>query len=196
MAVQDRWPPVYDADELNRAIRDLGSGAPLEKLLYGSVNQGGALCQGDVIEMATDLPILDEQGEPAATDRFTFWLVIGNTCDFDRSVEKVAWTQVVPILDLHPANPTQEDIRSMRQYERSRVFFLPPWESGGAEAVLSADFLRPVALHKQAALKKARVVARLSRYGWALLHACLVRFLARDDGRFDAPPRGLRQITL
>jgi hypothetical protein len=31
----------------------------------------------------------------------------------------------------------------------------------------------------------ARVVARLQFPAWALLHACIVRYLARDDGRFE-----------
>jgi hypothetical protein len=43
-----------------------------------------------------------------------------------------------------------------------------------------------VPLHR-AALRgdDTHVVARMSRLGWVLLHSCLVRFLARDDGRFD-----------
>jgi hypothetical protein len=50
----------------------------------------------------------------------------------------------------------------------------------------AADFLRPVALHKGAVGSSARVVARMTREAWILLHGCLIRFLCRDDGRFAA----------
>jgi hypothetical protein len=39
---------------------------------------------------------------------------------------------------------------------------------------------------KRAFPSVARVQARLSRAAWILLNACLVRFLARDDGRYAA----------
>jgi hypothetical protein len=51
-----------------------------------------------------------------------------------------------------------------------------------------ADLLMPVAIDKRAFAEPERpatVQARLSRAAWILLNACLVRFLARDDGRYD-----------
>ena len=70
-------------------------------------------------------------------------------------------------------------------YRLSRAFYVPDWRGTRPEPVLAADFLRPVALHKGAIGNQATVVGRVSQLGWMLLHACLVRFLARDDGRFD-----------
>jgi hypothetical protein len=47
------------------------------------------------------------------------------------------------------------------------------------------DFMQIVTIEKAAFRDDcARVVARLQFPAWALLHACLVRCLARDDGRF------------
>ena len=40
-------------------------------------------------------------------------------------------------------------------------------------------------VHKSVFPEHARVVARMQYAAWVLLHSCLVRFLARDDGRHE-----------
>jgi len=85
-----------------------------------------------------------------------------------------------------PGGVTPQHREDLRRYRPSREFYLPSWDQAEApEHALVADFLRPCAMDKRAVGSAARVVARLSRRGWLLLNACLVRFQARDDGRFD-----------
>lgn len=64
-----------------------------------------------------------------------------------------------------------------------RLFYVPPWQDA-QNATLVADLTNAVSLHKQALREKVKVVARLGHPGWVLLHACVVRFLARGDGRW------------
>ena len=61
----------------------------------------------------------------------------------------------------------------------------PAWDNALRDKHFTADLSTPAAARKAALLQHGNVVARLSRQGWVLLHSCLVRFLCRDDGRFD-----------
>lgn len=183
----DRWPPVYDADALKGYIAKLAaSDADLHKVFYASSTEsGGASCQGDIVERQLGIPGIDEQGEPTLDGTSRYWLVIGNTCDFDRPVDEAAWTQVVPIDELSLDDPlAQQSLPDARSYRYARHFFLPAWTGASPNTLYSANFLRPVAVHK-AGIGAFKVVARMDRPAWILLHSCLVRFLARDDGRFD-----------
>jgi hypothetical protein len=184
MVAPSRWPPVYDADQLQRLIRDLVATNDLATLLYASsTSEGGRICQGDVVRMPCELPFIDDDGQPSATEvQSEFWLVIGNTCDFDRDVAKNSWTQVVPIDD---RTPTAEQLDGFVKYKPSRAFYLPAWDNALCDKHFTADLSTPAAARKTALLEHGNVVARLSRQGWVLLHSCLVRFLCRDDGRFD-----------
>ena len=182
----ERWPPVHDAQELGRTIHDLANRDDLDAVIYdrGRAADAGPCCQGDIIELSEGVPLLDENCTGAVLDDFTHWLVIGNTCDFARAMDAVRWTQVVPIIELLGATP--QHLEDLRRYRLSRQFFVPQWAgSAQPDRVMVADLLRPCALDRRAIAACARVVARLSFRGWLLLNACLVRFLARDDGRFD-----------
>lgn len=178
----ERWPPVYDSDELKQMIAEIAGRPDLRSAFYHLVSEGGPLCQGDVLRFRSPVPAIDEIGEPVALGDIQHWLVIGNTCDFHR--EEVSWAQVVPIEAISEGlNPQyREDFRSFRL---SRRFYIPNWAGSDGDSVLYADFLRPVAIHKKAVRERAEVVARMSRAAWVLLHCCLIRFMARDDGRFD-----------
>jgi hypothetical protein len=174
--VIERWPPIYDAEGLAATI-DAIVRDDRRPDFYAPSSNGGACCQGDVLRLDSGVPVIEADGQVVEIDDFSHWLVIGNTCDFDRS--EVVWTQVVPVTVLDRAPPAE-----LAAYRGSRRFFLPSWD-GSAPYGAAADFQRPVALAKSAVGASATVVARLSRPGWVLLHSCLVRFLARDDGRFD-----------
>ena len=183
--MRGRWPPIYDADDLRRTIRDVvQSGRLLEEFFQPSPD-GPPVCQGDVVRLAAGVPVLDREGVPAIHEDAGFWLVIGNTCDFARDVRDVPWTQLVPITAAE-SSAASPDLGALRRFELSRMFYVPPWSTAVAGGVLGADLLRPVALHRHAfEAGKATVEARLTYHAWILLHCCLVRFLARDDGRFD-----------
>jgi hypothetical protein len=179
----ERWPPVYDAEQLARQIEELAGRGDLHKAVYDvDLARGGPVCQGDVVSLDTDLPVVDELGRAATRGDFRYWLVIGNTCDFHRS--DVLWSQVVPVVLVPPSEMMGPKFEGVRTYGGSRTFHLPPWlGSDGSHGV--ANLLTPVAIDKRCLGEVAKVEARLSEIGWVLLHSCLVRFLARDDGRFD-----------
>lgn len=101
------------------------------------------------------------------------------------TANEVAYTQTVPLIVLgEAATVGASRVAQLRCYDAFRGFYVPPWPSGD-ELHRLADFTRPVTLHKDAAPAHAKVVARMQRPAWVLLHSCLVRFLARDDGRHD-----------
>jgi hypothetical protein len=191
VAREERWPPVYDADGLIKMIEELAARPDVAAAFYEwradrSTSTVADVCQGDIIELATDVPAIGEDGAPLAEEHpGGFWLVIGNTCDFDRSVKDVRWTQLVPIVDL--GGDDLPEARALKRYMTSRAFYVPAWFEGVVGRCCTADFLRPVAVDKRVfASGRAKVLARLTRPAWVLLNACLVRFLARDDGRYAA----------
>ena len=180
-----RWPPVYDADELATTIQDLVTSGKLNACFFRSQASLEGICQGDVIELHAGVPLLAEDGQPAVHDDVRYWMVIGNTCDFYRPLEEVAWSQLVPLVDLGSDRDLSDgELATLRGYRYTRRFYVPPWSDAVKGRHHVADFLRPVAVHKKA-LTDTTVMAGLDLYAWLLFHSCLVRFLARDDGRFD-----------
>ncbi|HBQ09656.1 MAG TPA: hypothetical protein DEF51_00195 [Myxococcales bacterium] len=180
---EGRWPPVYDAEDLARTIRELVRAEDMEARFWSLRSLDDDACQGDVIRLEAPLPHLDEEGAAVATENdFQYWLVIGNTCDFARALDDVRWTQVVPLVDLGE-DVDEGALANLRSYQAAKKFYLPPWPRGASHH--TADLLRPATLDKRALEKAARVVARLDYPAWVLLHSCLVRFLCRDDGRYD-----------
>lgn len=138
-----------------------------------------------MVELSAPVPLIADDGQPVVTDQTAHWLVIGNTCDFDRPIDEVSWTQIVPLIDLGTgADLGTNKLSQLKQYDAFRGFYVPPWP-GGDDHHRLADFLRPVALHRGAFGAHAKSVARMQPYSWVLLHSCLIRFLARDDGRHD-----------
>lgn len=183
---EGRWPPVYDADDLKRCIRDLVKAPNFSDRFFDTLQADPAVCQGDIIELAADFPHLDQEGEAAADAKGTVtWLVVGNTCDFFR--EEVTTSQVVPLTALGTEIPP-DALGAFHRYEYARRFYVPTWPGDSAPQHRVAEFTHIVTIDKRAFTNRARIVARMSRPAWVLLHSCLIRFLARDDGRFDAAP--------
>lgn len=175
------------AGQLAATITELVESGQLAARFYQNPRTGPVVCQGDVIRLPSEIPLIDKDGAPATLDQTVeHWLVIGNTCDFDRDVKEVPWTQLVPLLDLvNEDSLSKEQIRAITSYRTSRRFHVPAWSAEVGGRFHIAEFLLPVSVHKEALMTDGCVKARMSRYGWFLLHSCLVRFLARDDGRFD-----------
>jgi hypothetical protein len=180
----ERWPPVYDADELQRVIRELSSREGLAKHVYAALSPSPSpsFFQGDVVALEADLPLLDEGAKPAVEEGVGHWMVLGNSCDLARTQQDVPSTQLLPIRQLTQGT-TKERLAVLTGYRVSRQFHLPDWEGKGR--LFYADYLSPVTIDRRGLVAKARLVARMSCLGWMLLHACTVRFLCRDDGRFD-----------
>lgn len=191
----ERWPPVYDLDDLVAEIKKLVARPDIETSFYDwrldrAMEAVEDVCQGDLLELQCEVPVILEDGSPGIVEHPDgIWLVIGNTCDISRPASQTPWTQIVPVISLglvKELSHTQVD--AARKYTQSRSFFVPPWSPASQAHIHHADFLRPVALDKGvlgAQPAKAIVQARMSRAAWILLNACLVRFLARDDGRYD-----------
>lgn len=185
--MMERWPPVYDAEDLARHIKELVSSDRLEDEFYDNRRSGlPDICQGDVISLPSRLPLINARGTAVATDPVATWMVIGNTCDFVRDLDTCRYTQVVPLVDLGDDTTVSEEARKdLRSYRAFRTFYVPAWMPYVHGRYFIADFTRPVTVHKTALSTAARVEARLSPRAWILLNSCIVRFLARDDGRWD-----------
>ncbi|MDH5671173.1 MAG: hypothetical protein OEZ06_03435 [Myxococcales bacterium] len=181
---EGRWPPVYDAQGLADVIDGLAGASDFDTRFWDlRPRVQGEVFQGDLVQLDSAVPLLDEAGDPVVTDDCKFWLIIGNTCDFERPANDVPWTQIVPTVDLGTTVDRQH-LDVFRRYQYSRRFYVPPWPSGDGHHRF-ADFTRPVTIHKAAFVGPAQVVGRMQQPAWVLLHSCLVRFLARDDGRYD-----------
>jgi hypothetical protein len=189
----ERWPPVYDADDLANEIRRLTEGERLEREFFEwrldrSSSSPSDICQGDVVHLRSDVPVILPDGQPGTLDHpEAVWMVIGNSCDFDRTIDEARWTQLVPIADAGTlAEITKAQLNAARRYTQTRKFYVPPWSAQAEQHLHLADLLLPVAIDKRAFQgSDVNLQARMSRAAWILLNACLVRFLARDDGRYD-----------
>jgi hypothetical protein len=181
-----RWPSIYDSEGLAKSIRQIVDSGPEFDARFYQIGAftGGFACQGDVVELRSGVPVIDADGNSVVTDaEFEHWLIVGNTCDMDRVDEP--HSVIAPLIRVDtPITP--EDLKLYRRYEYYKQFYVPPWPNGPDEKHRFADFMQLVTIEKAAFREDcARVVARLQFPAWALLHACIVRYLARDDGRFD-----------
>jgi len=184
--IQERWPPVYDAEDLRQAISRLVGHPAVGNRFYASTRSPDGLCQGDILELGCRRPWVNSGGQACADETPTkYWLLVSNTCDMHRELENVRWAQLVPIYHLGQLDSiAKKQLDALQHYQPSRRFFVPPWGAEVEGECLVADFLQPVTAERPL-LQRELVRARLGREAWLLLHACLVRFLARDDGRFD-----------
>lgn len=180
---QERWPPIYDAKDLAETIQKMSSTSSLSSNFYSSEILDYS-CQGDIVEFESAQPYIAKDGSPAIIDEFFYWLVIGNSCDLSRSLDENLYTQVVPIVLVNSTEKTKSKRKDFLSYKYSRQFYLPPWDNANSEQLFFADFTRATTIDKRA-LSKDITLATLNQNSWYLLHSCLVRYLARDDGRFD-----------
>ncbi|TVQ88954.1 MAG: hypothetical protein EA397_16100 [Deltaproteobacteria bacterium] len=182
-----RWPPSYDADQLQESIRVIVRGDRLASSFYMPAGRPiEDMAQGDIFELDARFAYLDECAQPRAESAANrYWVVIGNTCDLARNLQHVRWTQLAPIRFVGKLSDTPENVLSaFKRYEHGRRFFVPPWSLAVKDECMVAEFLEIVTIHRSG-LAKGTVVARMDFPGWILFHSCLVRYLARDDGRHD-----------
>lgn len=182
---EGRWPPIYSLDDLRRAVRAIvDERDSFDARFYELGGRSESLvCQGDVLELRAPLPMLDAEGEAAVADgeEYEHWLVVSNSCDHERSQT----VQCVPLI-LLPVDLPLTEVETLRRYEYARRFYVPPWPGCGDSRHRVADFTQIATLDIRAVRSGAAdVVARLQFPAWAVLHTCLVMYLARDDGRFD-----------
>jgi hypothetical protein len=181
-----RWQTVYDSDGLKKAIAEIVAELRSKPFYVLERLDDPPVCSGDIVRLECDIPYIDENGDVVTTEGDGLWLVIGNTCDFARDINEVTWTQVVPLVAIDDSKISGGRLNDLLQYKLSRRFYVPAWPvSPPPKKHYFADFLRTVPIHRNAFGGHAKVLARMTEFYWVLLHSCLVRFLARDDGRFD-----------
>ena len=173
----NRWPVIYDFDDLLKEIEKLKKD---EIEFYQSKEKELAyLCQGDIFELATSFPYIDENGDISIEDTGT-WVLIGNTCDMQRNVSDLKYTQIAPLYEL-----TDEEIapvlNDLKAYQSFKKFYFKKFEN--KHYIL--DFTRICTIDKSFLKINAKKIKELSMPGWVLFHCCIVRYLARDDGRND-----------
>ncbi len=190
MVENPRWSPLaYDADDLKSSIdavstslRHLLGNDPNSNRFYASDTRLPSVCQGDILTGKARIPYINESGVAAAIPNTSnYWLVTGNTCDFSRN--EVVFTQLCPIVDCLNVGGGNK-LESILRYKTSRLFYLPTWGQTTPQNA-AADFTMVVSVKKEALGQSFSREATMSRDAWILLNCCLVRFLARDDGRFD-----------
>ncbi len=179
-----RWPPAYNFEDLGANIKDLLDSQSIFSFFYSNPDSREPdFCQGDIVELETGFPFIDSDGDIAITEGIKFWLIVGNTCDLSRDIAEVEYTEVIP-LDYIPDALPKGDLTNLKHYRAYRRFYIPDWEDLMGNGYL-ADFTMICCTQKEVLTKVANRVARLDYRSWVLLHACLVRYLARDDGRHD-----------
>ncbi len=183
--MNERWPPIYDYAELLATIKDLIKNDRLTSQFFESkLDTEKSFFQGDILHLRAPFAYLNQDAQAEAIDENSgYWLLLSNSCDLDRKLDEVPWAQIVPI-ELFDDLP-KEEIEKYKSYQLSRAFYIPEWSGDVAGQHGIADFCRPVTISREGISAHATVVARLTRYSWILLHSCLVRYLARDDGRRD-----------
>lgn len=188
-----RWPSIYDAEGLKVAISKLISDLDLDPDLNSDLSyfytdiinpEEPPFCQGDIVQIDVDFPFIDEDGEIAILDvNYKYWLILGNTCDLSRTdASDVNFTHIVPLENI-PSDIEEDFQAGLKKYKFYKQFYLPKWDSSAQECFL--NFAKICSIEKNLLTTKGSRVARLRQTSWVLLHSCLVRYLARDDGRHD-----------
>lgn len=72
-ATGERWPPVYDAEDLVREIKRLTDRSDLAPAFYEwrrdrSTTIPEDVCQGDIISLSSEVPVILEDGQPGTVD--------------------------------------------------------------------------------------------------------------------------------
>lgn len=172
----DRWDPIYDAEELKTSIRNLAESGSLFVNFYDIYDHRPDLCQGDILELNAAAPVLDSDGEVAGFGPMKYWAFVGNSCDTDRDITT---TQAAPLYEIDDLMGNEVD--DLTRYVLSRHFYFPECH-GRLVGGLMLDWTEICCVDIRL-LRAAPRVARLKREAWFLFHGCLVRYLARDDGR-------------
>lgn len=179
----NEWPPSYDQDQLENTLKQLLDSGRIYTNFYESAGPFDGICQGDILRSECEFPFLDRDGDVASLDAHhpeERWFYIGNTCDQARSISDVPVGQVVRIIHIGSLAP--ELLKSVRDYKTAKLFFLPPWLSRD-EGPYAASFIWPASISRHALHSRFTVEARLNQSSWYLLNMCIIRYMARSDGR-------------
>lgn len=182
-----RWPPVYDFEQLANVIKDLIKSGEIFRQFFLSPVANAEFFQGDIIKLSGQPCYIDESGDISVLDQsFDYWIILGNTCDLSRTFSESKsdaphLTHVSPLIPIDSRIPDTV-LANLRQFKLFKKMIIPSWKNNQDYYL---DFTIISSIDKQCLVNNASVEARLMRNSWFLFHACLVRYLARDDGRND-----------
>lgn len=182
--IECRWPPIYDFEGLGAEINRLVSSCGIFDVFFHKRDLDSSLCQGDILKFPGQFPFIDEYGNVTIIDEeYEYWMILGNTCDLNRELSSNHFSHITPLIPLSIDTPDSV-VRGLRSYDSYKKFYIPHWEQSNHKGFF-IDFSFMCSVEKKCLLSLTELVTRLTMKSWLLLHSCLVRYLARDDGRHD-----------
>ncbi|MCP4392768.1 MAG: hypothetical protein GY804_00595 [Alphaproteobacteria bacterium] len=143
-------------------------------------------CQGDIISFEAEFPFITDEGDIAVNEEpHSYWLIIGNTCDLSRDVDSEPYSNIIPLQEIKPSIPA-DALNSLKKYIPYKKHFIPTWDEELTPIGFVADFTKTCTIEKKVFISDTSIkIKEMTQLSWFLLHSCLVRYLARDDGRHD-----------
>ncbi len=184
-----RWPPIYDFNELGKQIKELINDGSIFHHFFVPDVDGAELFQGDIITLKSDPVYIDSDGDVAIIDEeFSYWVILGNTCDLARDLSQNSSLKIPHLTHITPLIPIPQDIPddilgNFKKYKFYKRVFIPRWDSEDNDFFIDLTIINSI--EKQCLIDHSNIEARLNFKTWLLLHSCLVRYLARDDGRHE-----------
>lgn len=184
-----RWPPIYDFEQLGQQIKDLISDGSIFCQFFVHTIDETSLFQGDIVSLKNYPIYIDRDGDIAVIDEeFDYWVILGNTCDLSRNMTSGRESVFPHLTHVSPLMPIPNDIptdilNNLKKYKLYKRVFIPKWGDEGNDFYIDLTIMNSI--EKQCLINRSNVMARLNFKTWVLLHSCLVRYLARDDGRHD-----------
>ena len=183
-APQCRWPPVYDFEGLGEEINRLVSTRDIFDVFFLKRNLDSNLCQGDILKFPGQFPFIDENGNITVIDEdYDYWMILGNTCDLHRNLDNPHFSHITPLIPIDEDAPDGV-VKGLQSYDSYRRFYIPSWDASTIHGY-AIDFTSICSVDIQCLQNRTELTTRLTFNSWILLHSCLVRYLARDDGRHD-----------
>ncbi|WP_368028862.1 hypothetical protein [Arcobacter sp. s6] len=181
--IKDRWPTVYDFKELETQIKEIVKNNYTIGF-YSLTPKNNELFQGDIVHIEKKFLYLDNNGAYSAEDYTNYWIVLGNTCDIARNLEDIPFSNVIPILKFDDSVP-ERIFSGIKSFQNYKSMYVPPFSDDMNKYFI--DFTKIMTISKEYLLKdvKSIKIKELTYSSWVLFHACLLRYLVRDDGRND-----------
>lgn len=184
-----RWPPIYDFEELGQQIRTLVKDGSIFYQFFDPNIYNKDFFQGDIVSLKTDPIYIDKDGDISIIDEsVNYWIILGNTCDLSRELTSNDHSVLPHLTHISPLFTIPKDIplsilNDMKQYKFYKKVFIPRWCADENDYYIDLTIMNSI--EKQYLINHSNITARLNFKTWLLLHSCLVRYLARDDGRND-----------
>lgn len=184
-----RWPPIYDFKELGQQIKALINDGSIFHHFFAPDVNGAEFFQGDIISLKSDPVYIDIDGDIAIIDEnFSYWVILGNTCDLAQDLPQDSLLKIPHLTHISPLIPVPHDIPdgilgNFKRYKLYKRVFIPRWGNEDNDFYIDLTIINSI--EKRCLIDHSDIKARLNFKTWLLLHSCLVRYLARDDGRHD-----------